>query len=168
MIRTLVVTAVAILLLAAPATAQQRSENLTGTRVRVTAPNFLDSRVTGTVTSFNHRRLVVTEEETGRRYTLPLKSVSRLEPFKGDSPASTAWYRGRWGAFLGASAGAILGPAIAKVTDMGMGQAVLAGGATGLVAGAAAGGVYGWRNPEERWSWIVRPWGYDPELRPGN
>jgi hypothetical protein len=166
MIRILSVATIAVVLLAAPAGAQQREDNLTGSRVRVTAPNFLEDRVTGTVTSFTHERLVIQSESTGRRYTLPLRAVSRLDPFRGDSPASTAWYRGRLGAFIGGSLGAILAPAIVKISDQSIGQAIAMSGVTGLVTGATVGAVYGWRNPEERWSWVMSPWGYDPKLRP--
>jgi hypothetical protein len=166
-LRTLIV-ALAALLLAAPATAQERADNLTGRRVRVTAPNFLDERVTGVVTSFTHERLVLRAEDNGRQYRLPLKAISRLDPFKGDSPASTAWYRGRFGAFVGASLGAMLSPAIVKITGQSFGQALLISGGTGLITGATAGAVYGYRNPEERWGWVMNPWGYDPELRRSN
>lgn len=168
MTRILSAATLAVVLIAAPAHAQEREDKLTGTRVRVTAPNFLDDRVTGEVTSFTHERLVIRAESTGRQYTLPLKAVSRLDPFKGDSPASTAWYRGRLGAFIGASLGAIIAPAIVKISDQSIGQAIAMSGATGLVTGATVGAVYGWRNPVERWSWVTNPWGYDPELRPSN
>ena len=158
--------ALAVLLLATPAAAQQASDGLSGTRVRVTAPNFIPTPVTGTVSSYTQQGIVVVDELTGDTITLPLRSVSRLDEFAGGSAASTAWYRGRIGAFIGAGLGLIAGPVLSKVTGGDMVENTLLGGAVGMTAGFAVGAITGAAVPRERWQWTMQPWGYDPSLRP--
>lgn len=164
--RTFGLAALAALLLAAPAAAQQTSDGLTGTRVRVTAPNFLPAPLQGTVTSYRQEGLSVLSEESGDTVLLPLRAISRLDKFAGGSAGSSAWYRGRMGAFIGAGLGLIVGPATAKLTDRGMGESALLGGAIGLGAGFTVGALVGASSPRERWTWTMQPWGYDPTLRP--
>ncbi|MCY0725989.1 hypothetical protein OVW19_30050, partial [Klebsiella pneumoniae] len=82
--------------------------------------------------------------------------------FAGGSASSTAWYRGRVGAFIGAGLGLIIGPVSAKLTDRGMGESALLGGVLGLTGGFTVGAIIGASSPRERWTWIVQPWGYDP------
>ncbi|MBW3570814.1 MAG: hypothetical protein KY467_06895 [Gemmatimonadetes bacterium] len=164
--RTLALAALAAVLIATPAFAQQGSDGLTGTRVRVTAPQFIPEPVTGTVTSYTQQGIVVADELTGDSILLPLRSVSRLDKFAGGSAASTAWYRGRVGAFIGAGLGLIAGPVLAKVVDREMGEMALIGGGAGLVSGFAVGAMVGAASPRERWTWTIQPWGYDPTLRP--
>lgn len=158
----------ALLALAAavPAAAQETGDGLTGTRVRVTAPNFAQGRVVGTVTAYTDQRLVVTEEGTGEVHEFPLRAVSRLDPFMGGSAGSTAWYRARFGAFLGAAVGLIAGAAVGSTGDGDMVRPTLVGGAIGLGAGGVLGAASGAVFPRERWGWVMSPWGYDPELRP--
>jgi hypothetical protein len=151
---------------AAPLQAQEPDDGLTGTRVRVTAPNFADDRVVGTVTVYNDQRLVLTEEETGEVYEFPLRAVARLDPFMGGSRGSTAWYRGRLGAFVGGAVGLIAGAGMGAAGDGDMVRSTLIGGAVGLGAGGVLGAVTGAAAPRERWGWVMSPWGYDPELRP--
>jgi hypothetical protein len=158
--------AAAALLLAAPATAQQASDGLTGTRVRVTAPNFLPAPLQGTVISYTQEGLGVLGEAGADTVLLPLRAISRLDRFAGGSAGSTAWYRGRVGGFIGAGLGLIAGPLLAKVTDRGMGESALIGGGVGLAAGFTVGAVWGASSPRERWTWTMQPWGYDPTLRP--
>lgn len=146
--------------------AQQPDDGMTGRRVRVTAPNFAPHPVVGTVTAYTDQRLVVAEEGTGEVYEFPLRSVQRLDPFMGGSGGSTAWYRGRIGAFVGGALGAIAGAAIGSAGDGEMVRTTLIGGAVGLGVGGAMGAVHGAAFPRERWGWVVGPWGYDPELRP--
>lgn len=165
--RILPLAAVAALVLAAPAAAQQAPDDgLSGTRVRVTAPNFLPSPVTGTVASYNQAGIVVVDEFSGDSIVLPLRSVSRLETFAGGSAASSAWYLGRVGAFIGGGLGLIAGPLLAKTAGKDMVEATLLGGAIGLGTGFTVGAVYGAAAPRERWKWVIHPWGYDPNLRP--
>lgn len=164
--RIIGLAALAAFLLAAPAAAQQASDGLTGTRVRVTAPNFLPAPLQGTVTSYRQDGLGVVGEESGDTVLLPLRAISRLDKFAGGSAGSSAWYRGRMGAFIGAGLGLIAGPLLAKVTDRGMGESALIGGAAGLGAGFAVGAVIGAATPRDRWTWTMQPWGYDPTLRP--
>lgn len=164
--RSLCIAAVAAFLLAAPVAAQQASDGLTGTRVRVTAPQFLPAPLTGTVTAYRQEGLSVLGETSGDTVLLPLRAISRLDRFAGGSAGSTAWYRGRMGAFIGAGLGLIAGPLLAKVTDRGMGESALMGGAAGLGAGFTVGALYGAASPRERWTWTMQPWGYDPTLRP--
>jgi hypothetical protein len=163
--RLLAVGFVLSALLAPPAHAQ-KSDPLTGKRVRVTAPNFLDHRVTGVVSSFTAKGLVVEEEGTGTAYTMPLHAVARIDPFRGDGPASTAWYRGRLGGFVGAGLGLIAGAFVSQVSPHGFGTTVALSGAAGLAAGGLVGGVSGALRPAPRWSWVMNPWGYDPGLKP--
>lgn len=158
--------ALAALLLAAPAAAQEASDGLTGTRVRVTAPYFLPAPLQGTVVSYTQQGLGVLGEEGGDTVLLPLRAISRLDKFAGGSAGSTAWYRGRVGAFIGAGLGLVAGPLLAKVTDRAMGQSVLIGGAVGLGAGFTIGAAWGAASPRERWTWTIQPWGYDASLRP--
>lgn len=166
--RTLRIAAL-LLALAAPAAAQEApDEGMTGRRVRVTAPNYAQHRVTGTVTAYDDRRLVVAEDSTGTVYEFPLRAVSRLDPYMGGSAGSTAWYRARFGAFLGAAVGLIAGAAIGSTGDGDMVRPALVGGAIGLGGGAALGAAYGAAAPRERWGWVMSPWGYDPELRPAS
>jgi hypothetical protein len=160
------IAAMAALLLAAPTAAQQPGDGLTGTRVRVTAPQFLPAPLTGTVTAYRQEGLSVLGEESGDTVLLPLRSISRLDKYAGGSAGSTAWYRGRMGAFIGAGVGLIAGPLLAKVTDRGMGESALIGGAAGLGVGFTLGAAYGAASPRERWTWTMQPWGYDPTLRP--
>jgi hypothetical protein len=158
--------ALAAFLISMPAAAQQQSDGLSGTRVRVTAPNFVPAPVTGTVTSYTQQGIVVVDEVTGDSIRLPLRSVSRLDKFAGGSAASTAWYRGRVGAFIGAGLGLIAGPLLAKVVDKEMGEMAIIGGGAGLVSGFTVGAIAGAASPRERWTWIIQPWGYDASLRP--
>lgn len=158
--------ALAAFLISVPAAAQQQSDGLTGTRVRVTSPNFIPAPVTGTVTSYTQQGIVVVDEVTGDSIRLPLRSVSRLDKFAGGSAASTAWYRGRVGAFIGAGLGLIAGPLLARVVDKEMGEMAFIGGGAGLVSGFTVGALVGAAAPRERWSWIIQPWGYDATLRP--
>lgn len=164
------IAALAAVLLASPALAQQGSDGLTGTRVRVTAPNFFPAPIRGTVTSYNHLGLTVLREDTTAdsavSVTVPLRAVARLDRFAGGSASSTAWYRGRLGAFVGAGLGLIAGPLSAKVTGRGVGQSAMLGGAVGLVSGFTVGAVIGAASPRERWTWSMQPWGYDASLRP--
>lgn len=165
MTRTLTLAALAALLLATPAAAQ-RPDGLTGTRVRVTAPNFIPAPVTGTVTAYTQQGITVTDEVTGDTVVLPLRSVLRLDEFAGGSAASTAWYRGRMGAFIGAGLGLIAGPLLAKVVDREMGEMAVIGAGAGLAGGFVVGAVTGAAAPRERWKWTLQPWGYDASLRP--
>lgn len=158
--------ALAAVLISVPAAAQQRSDGLSGTRVRVTSPNFIPEPVTGTVASYTQQGIVVVDEVTGDSILLPLRSVSRLDRFAGGSAASTAWYRGRVGAFVGAGLGLIAGPLLAKVVDREMGEMAFIGGGAGLVSGFAVGAIVGAAAPRERWTWTIQPWGYDATLRP--
>jgi hypothetical protein len=160
--------AAALLALAAavPASAQETADRLTGTRVRVTAPNFAEQRVVGTVTAYTDQRLVVAEEGTGEVYEFPLRAVSRLDPFMGGSSGSTAWYRGRLGAFVGAALGLVGGAALGFTGDGDPLSTTLIGGGVGLGVGATVGALHGAALPRERWGWVMNPWGYDPELRP--
>lgn len=151
---------------AAPAPAARANDGLTGTRVRVTAPNFLPAPVTGLVTAYRQEGLSVATEGTADTVMLPLRAISRLDKFAGGSRGSTAWYRGRWGAFIGAGLGLIVGPATAKLTDRDMGESAILGGAIGLGSGFAVGAALGAAAPRERWTWTLQPWGYDPSLRP--
>lgn len=160
------IATLAALLLAVPAAAQQQSDGLTGTRVRVTAPNFIPAPVTGTVGSYTAEGIVVVDEVTGDTIRLPLRAVSRLDEFAGGTAASTAWYRGRMGAFIGAGVGLIAGPLLASTFDKEMGEGAILGGAIGLGAGFTVGAIWGAASPRERWKWTIRPWGYDPALRP--
>lgn len=158
--------ALAAFLLVSPVAAQQASDGLSGTRVRVTAPNFIPATVTGTVASYTTQGIVVVDELTGDSIRLPLRSVSRLDEFAGGTAASTAWYRGRLGAFIGAGLGLVAGPVLSKVNDMDMVQSTLISGAIGLGTGFTVGAVWGASSPRERWKWTMQPWGYDPTLRP--
>lgn len=157
--------AIAAILLSVPAAAQQ-SDGLSGTRVRVTSPNFIPAPVTGTVRSYTQQGIVVVDEVTGDSVFLPLRSVSRLDKFAGGSAASTAWYRGRVGAFIGAGLGLIAGPLLAKVVDKEMVEMAFIGGGAGLVSGFTVGALTGAAAPRERWTWVIQPWGYDATLRP--
>ncbi|HEU4885999.1 MAG TPA: hypothetical protein VFT45_27425 [Longimicrobium sp.] len=158
--------ALAALLLSVPAAAQQQSDGLSGTRVRVTSPHFLPAPVTGTITSYTLQGIVVVDEVTGDSILLPLRSVTRLDKFAGGSAASTAWYRGRVGAFIGAGLGLVGGPLVAKVMDRDLGEMALIGGVSGLVTGFTVGAITGAAAPRDRWTWTIQPWGYDPTLRP--
>lgn len=151
---------------AMPAPAQTTNDGLTGTRVRVTAPNFLPTPVTGIVTAYRQDGLRVATEGTADTVLLPLRAISRLDKFAGGSRSSTAWYRGRWGAFLGLGLGLIAGPATAQLTDRDMGESAALGGVIGLGTGFVIGTAMGAASPKERWTWTMQPWGYDPSLRP--
>jgi hypothetical protein len=148
---------------------QEATDGLTGTRVRVTAPHFAPHRVQGVVSTYTDARLEVTEEETGTVYSFPLRSVSRLDPFMGGGSGSTAWYRARLGGFLGGAVGLLAGAVAASMSESSRSPAATVAlyGAGGLGAGALLGGVTGAAAPSERWGWVMNPWGYDPELRPG-
>jgi hypothetical protein len=158
--------ALAAFLVSVPAAAQQQADGLSGTRVRVTSPNFIPAPVTGTVTSYTQQGIVVVDEVTGDSILLPLRSVTRLDKFAGGTAASTAWYRGRVGAFVGAGLGLIAGPLLAKVVDKDMAEMAMIGGGAGLVSGFTVGAITGAAAPRERWSWVIQPWGYDATLRP--
>lgn len=164
--RVLALAVLAAFLFVTPAAAQQASDGLSGTRVRVTSPNFIPAPVTGTVSAYTREGIAVVDELTGDTIVLPLRSVSRLDEFAGGSAASTAWYRGRMGAFIGAGLGLISGPVLSKVNGGDMARNTLLGGAVGMTAGFAVGAVTGAASPRERWKWTLQPWGYDPNLRP--
>lgn len=164
------IAAMAAILLASPALAQQGRDVLTGTRVRVTAPHFFPAPIRGTVTSYTHLALTVAREDTTAdsvvSVTVPLRAVSRLDRFAGGSASSTAWYRGRLGGFVGAGLGLIAGPLTARTTGRGVGESALIGGGLGLLSGFTLGAVIGAASPRERWTWVMQPWGYDASLRP--
>lgn len=164
--RVFALAALAAFLISVPAAAQQRADGLSGTRVRVTSPNFIPAPVTGTITSYTQQGIVVVDEVTGDSILLPLRSVTRLDKFAGGSAASTAWYRGRVGAFIGAGLGLIAGPLLAKVVDKEMGEMAFIGGGVGLISGFTVGAITGAAAPRERWTWTIQPWGYDASLRP--
>jgi hypothetical protein len=166
--RTLAVAALLLAVGATSSAAQAKRDRLSGTRVRDTSPNYLDHRVTGTVTSFTADGLVVREEVTGTEYDLPLHGIARLDPFKGGSRRSTAWYRGRVGAFIGGGLGAIAGALIGKSSPYPFGQTIALSAAVGVVGGGAAGAISGAVSPAERWGWAMTPWGYDRDLKPKN
>lgn len=164
--RTFTLAAIAAFVLAVPAAAQRSPDGLTGTRVRVTAPNFLPAPVTGIVTAYRQEGLSVAAEGTADTVLLPLRAISRLDKFAGGSRGSTAWYRGRWGAFIGGGLGLLATPLIARTTDRSMGESAAIGGAIGLGTGLTLGLAFGAAAPRERWTWTIQPWGYDPSLRP--
>jgi hypothetical protein len=154
----------------APLASQAATDGLTGSRVRVTAPNFADHRVVGVVSRYTDTRLEVTEEATDSVYVFPLRAISRLDPYKGGSAGSTAGYRASFGAFLGGALGLLGGAVLASVGDGERNAAVtvVLGGAAGAGGGAALGALTGAAFPSERWGWVMSPWGYDPALRPGD
>jgi hypothetical protein len=159
--------AVSASLTIAPVDAQQRSENpFEGERVRITAPNFFDGRVTGTVVRYDHNGIAVQHEATGEIHAVPYAGVQQLDRFLGGSPASTAWYRGRLFGFLGMGLGTITGALIGDASGLGFVPTLSVGAAIGAITGGAAGAVYGANNPVERWGWVPNPWGYDPNVRP--
>src|SRR5690349_20353784 len=114
--------ALAALLISVLAAAQQQSDGLSGTRVRVTAPNPIPAPLRGTVTAYTHEVIVAVDEVTGDSILLPLRSVTRLDKFACGSAASTAWYRGRLGASIGAGLGLVGGPLVAKAVDRDLGE----------------------------------------------
>ena len=142
------------------------NDGLTGTRVRVTSPNFLPAPVTGIVTAYRQEGLAIATEGTADTVMLPLRSISRLDKFAGGSRGSTAWYRGRWGAFIGAGLGLIAGPATAQLTDRDMGESAILGSAIGLGSGFAIGALTGAAAPRERWTWTLQPLGLRPRPAP--
>jgi hypothetical protein len=166
MIRSIVFTAVLIAAAATSASAQRREDPLTGQVVRVTAPNFADHVVTGTVTGFSQEGLAVTEREGGTQHLFPLRSVQRLDIFRGAGGAAAAPRRARLYGFLGLAVGALAGPVIAITTDGDMATTTALSAGAGLAGGLALGAASGAAHPTEQWTWNVRPWGYDPNLRP--
>lgn len=153
--------------MAGSAAAQQRDE-LTGKLVRITAPNFANHQVIGTVTVYAQEGLTVTERGTDSTYHFPLRSVQRIDIFRGSGAGAAAPRRARTGAFLGLALGALAGPVISIVTDSDMAITTAATAGGGLLIGAALGGVAGAAAPSEQWTWNVAPWGYDPNLRPAS
>jgi hypothetical protein len=147
--------------------AQQR-DALTGQLVRITAPNFADHVVIGTVTAYTQEGLQVTERETGSRHSFPLRSVQRIDIFRGSGAGAAAPRRARLYGFLGFALGALAGPAIAAVTDADFVTTTAISAGSGLLVGAAAGALSGAASPSEQWTWNVSPWGYDPNLRPAS
>jgi hypothetical protein len=154
-----------LLLLAAPAAAQRR-DDLTGKLVRVTAPNFADHVVTGTVSAYTEEGLRVAEQGSSAEHLYPLRSVQRIEIVRGAGAAATAPRRARGYGFIGFGIGVLAGPVLSLATDLDMVEstAITAGG--GLVIGLAAGAASGAAAPRDQWSWVVNPWNYDPALRP--
>ena len=152
-------------LLATPAAAQQRDE-LSGKLVRVTSPHFADRVVVGTVTAYTQEGLRVTERGSDSTFLFPLRSVQRIDIFRGSGAGAAAPRRARFGAFIGFALGALAGPVISIVTDSDMVTTSLVTAGGGLLAGAALGAATGAASPSEQWSWNVSPWGYDPNLRP--
>jgi hypothetical protein len=104
--RKLVLSLACCVCLAAPAIADEAVPLSAGTRVRVTAPELLSRRVTGTLAAAGEREIVLALSSTERR-TIPRSTVTRLE-----------WSRGRHGhALAGAAVGALLGGAFAAVAS---------------------------------------------------
>jgi hypothetical protein len=152
--------------LAAPAAAQRRDDELTGKLVRVTAPNFADHVVTGTVTAYTQEGLTVTEQSSGTQHLVPLRSVQRLDIFRGEGAGATAPRRARTYGFFGFALGALAGPVLAIVTDADIPTTTLITAGAGLAAGAAIGAASGAASPRAQWTWNIHPWGFDSNLRP--
>lgn len=148
-----------------PAAAQRR-DHLSGKLVRVTAPNFADHVVTGTVTAYTTEGVRVAEQGSGTEYLFPLRSVQRLDIFRGGGAGATASRRARSFGFIGLALGALAGPVLAIVTDREMATTTLLTAGAGALGGAAVGAASAAARPTEQWSWTVHPWGYDPDLRP--
>lgn len=153
------------LLAGLPAEAQRR-DDIAGKLVRVTSPNFADHVVTGTVTAYTTEGVRVTEQGSGTEYLFPLRSVQRLDIFRGAGAGATASRRLRSFGFIGLALGTLAGPVIAIVTDSDMATTTLATAAVGGLTGAVVGATTAAAHPTEQWSWTIHPWGYDAELRP--
>jgi hypothetical protein len=163
--RSIIATLLLSLAAAVPAEAQRRDE-LTGKLVRVTAPNFADHVVTGTVTTYTEEGIAVTEQGTGAEHHFPLRSVQRIDIFRGTGAAAAAPRRARSYGFVGFALGVLAGPVLAIVTDHDFATTTALSAAGGLAGGLALGALSGTAHPTEQWTWNVRPWGYDPNLRP--
>jgi hypothetical protein len=159
-------SALLVAVLATPSAAQRRAADLNGKLVRVTAPNFADHVVVGTVTSYTQEGLGVTEQGSGTERLFPLRSIERLDIFRGGDARAAAPRRARGYGFIGFGLGALAGPVLAITTDSDMVTSTLATSAGGLALGLAVGALSGTAHPTEQWSWNLRPWGYDPSLRP--
>jgi hypothetical protein len=165
-ISRVVAAAVLSALVAAPSRAQ-RADDINGKLVRVTAPNFADHVVTGTVTAYTQEGLTVSEQGTGTEHVFPLRSVQRIDIFRGGGAGSAAPRRARSYGFVGLALGALTGTVIGIETDRDIATSGLIGAGGGLGTGLLLGALSGTAHPTQQWSWVVRPWGYDPNLRPG-
>ena len=120
-LRTLLPTVLAVLALAAPATAQELRP---GTRVRVTAPIVRgNSRFTGTVTQADAGKIVLRLDPAIRQdardsISIPRSLVRRVEVSLG----SSAGHQRRDAARTGAVAGLVAGVAVGMVVGRGSGS----------------------------------------------
>lgn len=164
--RLLTLALSAVLVLAAGTADAQRRDPLIGREVRVTAPNFADHQVRGTVTAFTHEGLRVQEQGTAEEHLFPVHSVERIDILKGRGRGATARARLRSYGFIGAALGAIAAPLVAREFDMSVGTGVAVFGGAGALLGGTAGVLSGNAAPREQWSWQTAPWGYDRNLKP--
>jgi hypothetical protein len=147
----------ALALLASVDPAGAQDHQLLGARVRITAPSILRDKFTGVVTQYDTAHLAVRDTVTGTEQSFPLHSILFLEISKGRGGN----VGGRAGllAFVMGGIGAIVGAVAHPYKDVGPSAAI--GGAGGALLGAGIGAAWGASAPRERWSWVVRPFGYD-------
>jgi len=118
--RTLLWSALAVLALAAPATAQELRP---GTRVRVTAPIVRgDSRFTGTVKAADAERIVLRLDPDVRQdahdsISIPRSLVRRVEVSLGSSTGHQRRDAARTGALAGLVAGVTVGMVVGRGSD---------------------------------------------------
>jgi hypothetical protein len=153
-LRRLGLAALALLAFALPARAQHLQQ-LMGARVRVTAPSVLPGKFTGVVTQYDTAQLAVRDTATGTEQSFPLHSILFLEISKGNSRGGSVGGRAGLMAFVLGGLGAIGGAMLHPYQDN-VGTSAALGG----VAGAGVGAAWGASAPGERWTWVVRPFGY--------
>jgi hypothetical protein len=162
----LLAAAAAIALFPAARAEAQHREPLVGREVRVTAPNFAEGPVRGTVTRFDHEGVHVAVDSAGTERHFPVRSVQRIDILQGRGRKATALRRMRLFGFLGAGLGAVAAPLVAGDLDLSIGAGVALFGGAGAVLGGTAGIISGNVSPSEQWSWQISPWGYDRTLKP--
>ena len=162
MSRVLLIGATLLLGAAAPAIAQSPIDFAAGSAVRV---QFADegAPIEGRIVSADRESFVFRPTGSdlqssayrgtaGQVAQVGYEEVDVLWVDLGRSRKHSAWRGALWGAYLGASGGAVSGPFVAKSTDYTIGQASAGLGIGAGLIGAGVGAVVGAIvAPEQRW-----------------
>jgi hypothetical protein len=153
--RGIVCFATALAVLLAPAAVQaQRLSIVSGSRIRVSAPQLVVP-VVGSYQAVRNDTLIVLEEGSGAQmWLIPMRDVQRVELFSGyKSGDSGKMFTGAlWGGAIGAGAGLVTSAILQGAS--GDTYNLTNSGLVGLGVGAVVGALYGSRGQVERWDTV--------------
>jgi hypothetical protein len=136
---------------ALPCAAQERTLE-PGDVVRVVAPAHLTGPLRGEVVRYLADTLTVRDPATDSVHAIPMYAIRTLARSHGVQPSWSLHHGMRVGAFLGTSAGLVMGPMLARMGEENhFLQTTALSGAAGLLGGTALGALAGALFPREHW-----------------